>query len=202
MATLTPLWPLILTQAYLFHLLLSRCDTATPSPLLIISGMGHANGMKPILPPYSPAPLIGLLYPCLFRHIHHRQSYRGSYNRTVDLLQMDPNIIHEQLALQMQIYAFNNGAMVCNTALNTLTDEKCVQWWEMWGYRRVNDESPVCEKARQHFYQIKTMIEREVEMKKRNREEDETQESRQTEREGSNDSKLKKTRMGILVALN
>ncbi|KAN0140824.1 hypothetical protein V8E53_001268 [Lactarius tabidus] len=88
-----------------------------PSPSLVVSGMGHANGMKPVLPPYSPAPPVGLLYPYRFRHIHRRQSYGGSYDRIVDLLQMDPNVVHERLALQMQIYAFNNDTMVCYATL-------------------------------------------------------------------------------------
>jgi hypothetical protein len=86
-----------------------------PSPSLVVSGMGHANGMKPVLPPYSPAPPVGLPYLYPFGHIHRGQSYGGSYDGTVDLLQMDPNVVREQLALQMQIYAFNNDAMVSDS---------------------------------------------------------------------------------------
>ncbi|KAN0140832.1 hypothetical protein V8E53_001276 [Lactarius tabidus] len=89
-----------------------------PSPSLVVSGMGHANGMKPVLPPYSPAPPVGLPYLYPFGHIHRGQSYGGSYDGTVDLLQMDPNVVHERLALQMQIYAFNNGAMVSDSPLS------------------------------------------------------------------------------------
>lgn len=71
--------------------------------------MGHVNGMKLVLPPYSPAWPVGSLCPYLFRHICHRQSCGGSYPRTMDLVQMDP-IVHEQLALL--IYVLNNGGMV------------------------------------------------------------------------------------------
>jgi hypothetical protein len=71
--------------------------------------------MKPVLPPYSPAPPVGSPYPYPFGHIRRGQSYGGSYNGTVDLSQMDPNVVREQLALQMQIYALNNGGMVSDS---------------------------------------------------------------------------------------
>ncbi|KAH8984635.1 hypothetical protein EDB92DRAFT_1886394 [Lactarius akahatsu] len=92
--------------------------TAAPSPSPLISGMGRANGMKPVLPPYSPAPPVGSPYPYPFGHIRRPQSYTGSYNGTVDLSQMDPNVVREQLALQMQIYALNNGGMVSDSTLS------------------------------------------------------------------------------------
>jgi hypothetical protein len=92
--------------------------TAAPSPSPLISGMGRANGMKPVLPPYSPAPPVGSPYPYPFGHIRRGQSYGGSYNPTVDLSQMDPNVVREQLALQMQIYALNNGGMVSDSTLS------------------------------------------------------------------------------------
>jgi hypothetical protein len=60
-----------------------------------------------------------------------------------------------------------------------------------------NSRSPVCEKAREHFHQIKTMIEMEVKMKEGNKKENEMSKSRQTERKGNTDSKLKKTRIEI-----
>ena len=92
--------------------------TAAPSPSPLISGMGRANGVKPVLPPYSPAPPVGSPYPYPFGHIRRGQSYSGSYNGTVDFSQMDPNIVREQLALQMQIYALNNGGMVSDSTLS------------------------------------------------------------------------------------
>ena len=75
--------------------------TAAPSPSPLISGMGRANGVKPVLPPYSPVPPVGSPYPYPFGHIRRGQSYGGSYNGTVDLSQTDPNVVRGQLALQM-----------------------------------------------------------------------------------------------------
>ena len=92
--------------------------TAAPSPSPLISGMGRANGVKPVLPPYSPVPPVGSPYPYPFGHIRRGQSYGGSYPGTVDLSQMDPNVVREQLALQMQIYALNNGGMVSDSTLS------------------------------------------------------------------------------------
>jgi hypothetical protein len=86
-----------------------QSHTTVPSPPPLISGMGHTNGIKPVLPPYSTALLVGSPYPYPYRHIHHGQTYEGSHNGTLDHSQMDPNVIHEQLALQMQINALNNG---------------------------------------------------------------------------------------------
>ncbi|KAN0141552.1 hypothetical protein V8E53_000014 [Lactarius tabidus] len=71
-----------------------------------------ARCMKPVLPPYSPAPPVGSPYLYSFGHMRRGRSYGGSYNPTVDLSQIDPNVVREQLALQMQIYALNNGGMV------------------------------------------------------------------------------------------
>ncbi|KAI0260896.1 hypothetical protein BC834DRAFT_897936, partial [Gloeopeniophorella convolvens] len=92
--------------------------TAAPSPSPLISGMGRANGVKPVLPPYSPAPPVGSPYPYPYGHIRRGQSYTGSQNGTMDLAQMDPNVVREQLALQMQIYALNNGGMVSDSTLS------------------------------------------------------------------------------------
>ena len=58
----------------------------TPQPRLhlhLISGMGRANAVKPILPPYSPIPPMGSLYPYPFGHTCCGQSYGGSYNGIV-----------------------------------------------------------------------------------------------------------------------
>jgi hypothetical protein len=128
--------------------------TAAPSPSPLISGMGHANGLKPVLPPYSSAPPVGSPYPYPFGHIRRGQSYGGSYNPTVDLSQMDPNVVREELALQMQIYALNNGGIVSDSTLSFVdafpwsaiqpldfpTDEQRVQRWETWGYSGVDSE--------------------------------------------------------------
>jgi hypothetical protein len=51
------------------HSTLQRAPTAThslpsvPFPLPLISRMGYANGVKPVFPPFSPAPPVGS--PCL-----------------------------------------------------------------------------------------------------------------------------------------
>ena len=87
-----------------------------PSPL--ISGMGHVNGHKPVLPPYSPAPPVGSPYPYPYGHIRRGQNYSNSYNGTMDFSQMDPNVVREQLTLQMQVYALNNGGMVSDSTLS------------------------------------------------------------------------------------
>jgi hypothetical protein len=95
-----------------------QSHTAAPSLSPLISGMGRANGVKPVLPPYSPAPPVGSPYPYPFGHIRRGQTYTGSHNGTLDLPQMDPNVVREQLALQMQIYALNNGGMVSDSTLS------------------------------------------------------------------------------------
>ncbi|THH17590.1 hypothetical protein EW146_g3265 [Bondarzewia mesenterica] len=84
-------------------------QTAAPSPSPLVSGMHFANGSKPVLPPYSPAPPGGSPYPYPYGHIRRGQSYSGSQTGTMDLANYDPNVIREQIALQMQIYALNNG---------------------------------------------------------------------------------------------
>ena len=58
----------------------STHSTAMPSPLLLISRMGRANAMKPILPLYSSVPYVGSPYPYPFGHTCCRQSYGGSSN--------------------------------------------------------------------------------------------------------------------------
>lgn len=95
-----------------------QSHTAAPSPSPLMSGASRANGVKPVLPPYSPAPPVGSPYPYPFGHIRRGQTYSGSYNGTIDLSQMDPNVVREQLALQMQIYALNNGGMVSDSTLS------------------------------------------------------------------------------------
>ena len=93
-------------------------NTAAPSPSPFISGMGRANSHKPVLPPYSPAPPVGSPYPYPYGHIRRGKTYSGSYNGTMDFSQMDSNVVREQLALQMQIYALNNGGMVSDSTLS------------------------------------------------------------------------------------
>jgi hypothetical protein len=93
-------------------------NTAAPSPSPLISGMSRANGVRPIIPPYSPVPHAGSPYPYPFGHIRRGQTYSGSNNGTGDFSQMDPNVVREQLALQMQIYALNNGGMISDSTLS------------------------------------------------------------------------------------
>ncbi|KAH9068291.1 hypothetical protein EDB83DRAFT_2378183 [Lactarius deliciosus] len=113
--------------------------TAAPSPSPLISGMGRANGMKPVLPPYSPAPPVGSPYPYPFGHIRRPQSYTGSYNGTVDLSQMDPNVVREQLALQMQIYALNNGGMVSDSTLSPSSTPFPGPQYNPWTYLQTSN---------------------------------------------------------------
>ncbi|KAF8267105.1 hypothetical protein EI94DRAFT_1684032 [Lactarius quietus] len=113
--------------------------TAAPSPSPLISGMGRANGTKPILPPYSPAPPVGSPYPYPFGHIRRGQSYTGSYNGTVDLSQMDPNVVREQLALQMQIYALNNGGMVSDSTLSPSSTPFPGPQYNPWTYLQTSN---------------------------------------------------------------
>ena len=113
--------------------------TAAPSPSPLISGMGRANGMKPVLPPYSPAPPVGSPYPYPFGHIRRGQSYGGSYPGTVDLSQMDPNVVREQLALQMQIYALNNGGMVSDSTLSPSSTPFPGPQYNPWTYLQTSN---------------------------------------------------------------
>ena len=113
--------------------------SAAPSPSPLISGMGRANGVKPVLPPYSPAPPVGSPYPYPFGHIRRGQSYGGSYPGTVDLAQMDPNVVREQLALQMQIYALNNGGMVTDSTLSPSSTPFPGPQYNPWTYLQTSN---------------------------------------------------------------
>jgi len=99
--------------------------------------MGRANGTKPILPPYSPAPPVGSPYPYPFGHIRRGQNYGGSYPGTVDL--MDPNVVREQLALQMQIYALNNGGMVSDSTLSPSSTPFPGPQYNPWTYLQTSN---------------------------------------------------------------
>lgn len=113
--------------------------TAAPSPSPLISGMGRANGVKPVLPPYSPAPPVGSPYPYPFGHIRRGQNYSGSYNPTMDFSQMDPNVVREQLALQMQIYALNNGGMVSDSTLSPSSTPFPGPQYNPWAFLQTSD---------------------------------------------------------------
>jgi hypothetical protein len=113
--------------------------TAAPSPSPLISGMGRANGLKPVLPPYSPIPPVGSPYPYPYGHIRRGHSYAGSYNGTVDLSQMDPNVVREQLALQMQIYALNNGGMVSDSTLSPSSTPFPGPQYNPWTYLQTSN---------------------------------------------------------------
>ena len=87
----------------------------SPSPIL--SGMNRTNGTKPVLPPYSPAPHTDSPYPYPFGHIRPR-IYASADNGNAGLSQIDPNLLRERLATEMQIYALNNGGMVSDSTLS------------------------------------------------------------------------------------
>ena len=112
-----PPWPAILTPVHPFP------HTSQPYSRAVTFTShlrnGHANGMKPIL--HSSAPPVGLLCPYPFGHIHRGLNYGGPYPRTVDLAQMDPNVFHEWLALQMHHYVLNNGGTVSDSTLSPLS---------------------------------------------------------------------------------
>ncbi|KAH9991504.1 hypothetical protein BJV77DRAFT_1007848 [Russula vinacea] len=117
----------------------AAAHTAAPSPSPLISGMGRANGVKPVLPPYSPAPPVGSPYPYPFGHIRRGQNYSGSYNPTMDFSQMDPNVVREQLALQMQIYALNNGGMVSDSTLSPSSTPFPGPQYNPWAFLQTSD---------------------------------------------------------------
>lgn len=109
-------------------------QTAAPSPSPLISGMQSPhNRSKPVLPPYSPAPPPGgSPYPYPYGHIRRgyaQQSlegpgYAGSHAGTgtgFDMANYDPAVIREQIALQMQIYALNNGGMASDATSLSLS---------------------------------------------------------------------------------
>jgi hypothetical protein len=91
----------------------SHSYTSAPSVWPLISGMNCADGMKPVLPPYSPAQHTDSLYPYPFAHIRC-----GVDNGVVDLSQVDPSVVREQLALQMQINAINKGGIASDSVLS------------------------------------------------------------------------------------
>ncbi|KAI0309819.1 hypothetical protein OF83DRAFT_1071445 [Amylostereum chailletii] len=86
-------------------------QTAAPSPSPFLS---HLRSK----PPYSPVPTNGSPYPYPYGHIRRGQSYSGSVNGTVDMSQFDPNLVREQMALQMQMYALNNSGMMTDSTLS------------------------------------------------------------------------------------
>jgi hypothetical protein len=79
--------------------------------------MSSVNGIKPVLPPYSPVPHPDSPYPYPFEDIR-RRIYAGSDNVTMGLSQMDPDAVHEQSVLQWQAYALNNGGMISDSTLS------------------------------------------------------------------------------------
>ena len=90
--------------------------TAAPSPSPLISGMGRENGVKPVLPPCRLAPPVGSPY----RYPSSRADlcWLRQLNGTIEFSQMNPNVVREQFALQMQIYALNNDGMVSDSSLS------------------------------------------------------------------------------------
>jgi hypothetical protein len=91
--------------------------TSTSSHLPLISGMSSVDGMRPVLPPYSPVPHPDSPYPYPFEDIR-RRIYARSDNVTTGLSQMDLDVAHEQHVLQWQAYALNNGGMVSDSTLS------------------------------------------------------------------------------------
>ena len=76
----------------------SSCSYTTaisPSPSLLVSGMSRAEGKKPVLPPYSPAPRVDSPYPYPFAHIR-RRSHAIADDGNMGISQMYPNVVREQ----------------------------------------------------------------------------------------------------------
>ncbi|KAG2132028.1 hypothetical protein DEU56DRAFT_812716 [Suillus clintonianus] len=85
-------------------------QTAAPSPL--ISSMQSMQA--------SPAPPVGSPYPYPFSHVRRNNTYFGYPIHTAPSSNYDPNhsVIKEQVALQMQMYALNNHAILSDSTFS------------------------------------------------------------------------------------
>jgi hypothetical protein len=57
----------------------------------------------------------------------------------MDFSQMDPNVVREQLALQMQIYALNNGGMVSDSTLSPSSTPFPGPQYNPWAFLQTSD---------------------------------------------------------------
>ncbi|KAF8267345.1 hypothetical protein EI94DRAFT_1801824 [Lactarius quietus] len=101
----------------------------------IIPGMSPANRTKPVLPPYSPVPHSESPNTLPFEHIRPMSDV-GSDN--MNLSQMDPSVVREQLSQQLQIYALNNGGKVSGSTLSTSSSPFPGPHYDPWTFLHTN----------------------------------------------------------------
>lgn len=100
-------------------------QTSAPTPFRQPQHGSHtsqSNGTTPneessqrtLLPSFSPAPPSGTPYPYPFSHVRRGFPYPPPVPRVPSSV-YDPGVVQEQLRLQMQMYAYNNGAMSDST---------------------------------------------------------------------------------------
>ncbi|EJD00748.1 uncharacterized protein FOMMEDRAFT_141569 [Fomitiporia mediterranea MF3/22] len=78
-------------------------------------GQGNEQSQRPLIPPFSPAPPSGTPYPYPFSHVRRGFAYPPPPVPRVPSSVYDPSVVQEQLRLQMQMYAYNNGALSDST---------------------------------------------------------------------------------------
>ena len=78
----------------------SQTTAPSPSPYIQLGARGHD---------LEPHRGVGSPYPHPFSHVH-RNAYTAARTPSIAYDPNDPNVIREQMALQMQIYALNNAA--------------------------------------------------------------------------------------------
>lgn len=94
-------------------------QTAAPTPFQQAGFPMHEPIPHTLVPPFSPAPPGGTPYPYPFSHVHRGYSYPSHpMGGRVTSSIYDPSVVQEQLALQMQMYAFNNAGAITDSTLS------------------------------------------------------------------------------------
>lgn len=88
-------------------------QTSAPTPFQVNGQNGNEPNGRNVAPPYSPAP--GTPYPYPFSHMRRGFVYPPVSRMPSTVY--DPSVaqVQEQIRLQMQMYAYNNGAMTDST---------------------------------------------------------------------------------------
>ena len=129
MVTLTLLWPAILAPAHPFP---QHLTAIQPRRHLHLSSQEWAA--RVVLRPFFPCPTCRLATPLpVWTHTLQTELWRFIPG-TMDLAQMDSNVVLEQLALQMQIYALNNGGMVSDSKLSLSLTPSPRPQYNPWTY--------------------------------------------------------------------
>ncbi|KAI5120724.1 hypothetical protein M0805_006430 [Coniferiporia weirii] len=90
----------------------SQTSAPTPFQQNGMNGQGADSVPRTLAPPYSPAP--GTPYPYPFSHMRRGFVYPAPGARITSSV-YDPSVVQEQLRMQMQMYAYNNGALTDST---------------------------------------------------------------------------------------